>query len=110
MFQKLGVTKGANIMQNSPLRGDFSWRRQILIRVCFDKLWSHICTTVVFEHPPPSSREHDIERGNDGWMITSRAENWYNRESRQIFGKVDHVGCGKSTPLPSPDHYLKCSD
>ena len=37
------------------LRGCFSWRLEIVFRVCFENLWSHKCTTLAFECPPPQA-------------------------------------------------------
>ena len=34
-------------------RSVFSWKRQISIRVCFQNLWSHMCTKLAFKFPPP---------------------------------------------------------
>ena len=41
---------------NFLFRGVFSWNGQICITVCFENLWSPMCTTLVFEcpHPPPT--------------------------------------------------------
>ena len=48
----LGVILGQNYAKFS-FRGCFPWRGEIAIRVCFENLWSHMCTTLVL--PPPLS-------------------------------------------------------
>ena len=43
---------GGKITRKFSYRGCFSWRGQIAIRVCFENLWSSMCTTLVFESLP----------------------------------------------------------
>ena len=47
----LGVNLGENHAKFS-IKGCFSWRGEIMIRVCFKNLWSCMCTTLVFKWPP----------------------------------------------------------
>ena len=46
-------------------QGCFSQKGQILIRVYFENLWSHLCITLVFEWPPPSPKTPNQWRGKN---------------------------------------------